>query len=186
MRLVDVRGRDDLLHGELAQIADETLGDGVYDRPALRALAEQPTATVIAAVSVAGVIGWACGEELAVGGTWYAQFGEVARAWASRPHTINLRDLAVAPASQGRGVGRALAEAVLAWARRRGARSALSVAWLSPAPRTSAPLFERLGFQRLGVAAAPYDADSRERGWTCPFCGQPCRCPAACYGLVLA
>jgi hypothetical protein len=74
---------------------------------------------------------------------------------------------------------------VLAWARARGAEHAIASAWLSPAPRTSAPLFERLGFERLGVAPAPYEEDSRARGWSCLYCNGPCTCQAALYGLAL-
>ena len=67
----------------------------------------------------------------------------------------------------------------------RGAPRAIATAWLAQAGRTSAPLFERLGFARLGVAATPYEADSRDRSWACRYCGTPCRCAAACYGLDL-
>jgi len=186
MTLIEVRDHDHPLLGDIVRIADETLGAGLYDVPSLRAAAGAPSATLLAATSEAGVVGWGYGEELSGDRSWYAQFGDRALACASGARVVSVRELAVVESHQGRGMGRALAEAVLAWARRRGAERAIAAAWLSPAPRTSAPLFERLGFQRLGVAAAPYEADSRERGWRCRFCGGPCTCQAAFYGLALS
>ena len=41
------------------------------------------------------------------------------------------------------------------------------------------------GFERLGVAPAPYEEDSRVRGWRCLFCSGACTCQAALYGLAL-
>lgn len=185
-QLLTVPPASDRLLGELVRIADEVLGAGIYDAVDLRIAAASPSATLVAAVEGGGaVIGWAYGEELGGDRAWYAQFGERAQARAASERVVSVRELAVADAHQGRGIGRALAEAVLAWARGRGAAHAIAVAWLSPAPRTSAALFERLGFERLGAAAAPYEADSRERGWRCRFCGVPCTCGAAFYALAL-
>jgi len=185
VELAQVRGRDDPRLGDIVRIADEMLGAGIYDALVLRLVAELASATLLAAVAEDGVVGWGFGEELSGDRSWYAQFGAQALACAARPRVVSVRELAVLEAYQGRGVGRALTEAVLAWARGRGAEHAIAVSWLSPAPRTSAPLFERLGFVRLGVAAAPYEEDSRARGWRCRYCGGVCLCPAAFYALAL-
>lgn len=194
LTLHEVHADDPELLAAIVRISDEMLGAGLYDTAALRAAAARPSATLIVATSAPSpataprgtdVLGWAYGEELSGDRSWYEEFGARAHAAASADRVASVRELAVAASHQGHGIGRALTEAVLAWARRRGAEHAVTVAWLSPAPRTSAPLFERLGFQRLGVAAAPYEADSRARGWTCRFCGGPCTCQAALYHLAL-
>lgn len=61
--------------------------------------------------------------------------------------------MAVAPNAQGRGVGRLLLEAAIAWARERGARRLYleSNVRLTPAPR----LYESVGFHHLPPRARP-------------------------------
>lgn len=67
--------------------------------------------------------------------------------------------MAVAPEAQGRGVGRLLMEAALAWARERGARRLYleSNARLAPALR----LYESAGFRHLPPHARPVSPYAR-------------------------
>ena len=67
--------------------------------------------------------------------------------------------MAVAPAAQGRGVGRLLLEAALAWARARGAKRLYleSNARLTPALR----LYESVGFQHLPPNRRPISPYAR-------------------------
>jgi putative acetyltransferase len=73
-------------------------------------------------------------------------------------HQFELAKLAVTPEAQGRGIGRALAEAVVAFALRRGARQVILVSnsQLAPALR----LYEALGFQRRPFPGPPPYADA--------------------------
>jgi RimJ/RimL family protein N-acetyltransferase len=86
-----------------------------------------------------------------VGGDWEGMAGvyldgEVPQLWG----------MWVAPSARGRGLGRALAEAVTGWARDRGfERLQLSVSDAAPG---AAALYERLGFVRTG-AARPLESD---------------------------
>lgn len=74
-----------------------------------------------------------------------------------------LRSLVVLPQHRGRGHGRAIALALLADARARGARRAFLLT------TTAAPLFERLGFRPLARSdAPPAIAASGEFARLCP------------------
>ena len=64
---------------------------------------------------------------------------------ADVPH---LGGMWVAPATRGRGVGRALAEAVLDWARERGL--GLIALWVTEGNAPAIALYERMGFARTG------------------------------------
>ena len=67
--------------------------------------------------------------------------------------TVELAKLAVATGVRGRGIGRQLSEAVMAWARGRGARRVVQV---SSTKLTSAlRLYERLGFEYCPLPADP-------------------------------
>ena len=70
---------------------------------------------------------------------------------ATSPGRYELAKMAVAPSHQGRGVGRLLGEAVVAWARERGAHSLflLTNSRLDGAIR----LYERLGFVHRPLTA---------------------------------
>ena len=72
---------------------------------------------------------------------------------------FELAKLAVTPAAQGRGIGRRLVEAAIAFARRRGAKRVILVSNSSLGPALR--LYERLGFEHGPVPEPrPYvDAD---------------------------
>ena len=74
--------------------------------------------------------------------------------------TMHLHAMWVAPAAREQGVGRALVEAVLAWARRRGACAVLLQVTESNGPAIR--LYERAGFHFTG-ASAPLRAGSALR-----------------------
>jgi len=72
-------------------------------------------------------------------------FGLVDRERADRAH---LGGMWVDPAARRRGVGRALVDAVLAWARERGFGDV--VLWVAEGNAAAAALYERAGFTRTG------------------------------------
>ena len=81
-----------------------------------------------------------------VGGATYVPGPDNPLAESERPGEAGIRMLAVAPNAQGRGVGTALARAIVERARAEGRRG---VALLSlPAMTSAHRLYERLGFRR--------------------------------------
>ena len=88
----------------------------------------------------------------------YVALGHPTRLESNR-HVLSLRGLAVAPAHQGRGLGRALLEAALAAARERGARR-LTLRVLSTNPGARA-LYEACGFTVEGVLRDEFLLDGR-------------------------
>jgi len=72
-------------------------------------------------------------------------FGLLDREHADRAH---LGGMWVDPTTRRRGVGRALVDAVLAWARERGFRDI--VLWVAEGNAAAAALYERAGFTRTG------------------------------------
>ena len=88
----------------------------------------------------------------------YVALGRPTRLESNR-HVADIRGLAVAPAHQGRGLGRALVQAALAAARERGARR---VTLRVLAPNTAArALYESCGFVVEGVLRDEFLIDGR-------------------------
>ena len=78
---------------------------------------------------------------------------------ASHAHVLGINGLAVAPAAQGRGVGRALIEAAVTEAARRGATKVqLRVLGENPGARR---LYERCGFVVEGVLRGEFMLDGK-------------------------
>lgn len=67
--------------------------------------------------------------------------------------TVELAKLAVASGVRGRGIGRQLSEAAIAWARGRGARRVVLVS--STKLTAALRLYERLGFEYCALPADP-------------------------------
>jgi ribosomal protein S18 acetylase RimI-like enzyme len=75
----------------------------------------------------------------------------------SHRHVLGINGLAVAPAAQGRGVGRALVEGAVAEAARRGAsKVSLRVLGVNPGAQR---LYERCGFVVEGVLRGEFELD---------------------------
>jgi ribosomal protein S18 acetylase RimI-like enzyme len=72
--------------------------------------------------------------------------------------TVQLWGMWVAPEARGSGVGRSLVEAVLAWARERGAPTVLLEVTDTERARPAAALYRSLGFAPTGERA-PLDSD---------------------------
>ena len=101
------------------------------------------------------------GRYLARGGCFYIleDDGEVVGTVAALPHderVCEVKRLYLLPDRRGRGLGRALLEHVLAWARARGFVTA--IAWSDARFVTAHAVYERLGFRRFGERVAD-DAD---------------------------
>jgi ribosomal protein S18 acetylase RimI-like enzyme len=150
----------DALPGELAAIGDLRVTAYVADgflaptsgyAPRLRALGTQGDGSVLVAVTQdapAGPPG--AGRQTAAGqivGTIMLQLPPHAGEIVTGPDEAEIRALAVAPGTQGQGIGRALLEEALRRAAGRGVRHLL----LSTKPEMHAAhrLYERAGFRRL-------------------------------------
>jgi ribosomal protein S18 acetylase RimI-like enzyme len=90
-----------------------------------------------------------------------------------------IKSIAVAPASQGRGVATALIQRGLRVLAEHGARDYYSLAWESE--RGGCLLYGPLaaaGFQSALRLERFWYQDSLAHGYSCPACGQPCVCAA--------
>jgi GNAT superfamily N-acetyltransferase len=99
-------------------------------------------------------------DEVAVAAVVEDEWVGMARGYLESP-AAHLIAVYVQPAWRGRGIGRAVSEAVVAWAQERGASQILlSVSdWNEGARR----VYERLGFAATGVTASlPWDASVTE------------------------
>ena len=92
----------------------------------------------------------------------------------------SLRTLVVEPALRKRGLGSALAR--MALARYPDARW-ISPAWIDRNRIAADPMLRALGFAPQRRVPDYWLADSLERGYACPCCGNPCRCAAMVYAL---
>lgn len=89
--------------------------------------------------------------------------------------------LAVRPEWRGQGVGTQLGRHRLEWLRSHDVSHVFGVGWLREDGPSSAPVFERLGFEVLARIEEFYYRDQQPRRW-CPDCGEPCECAARIYG----
>ncbi len=89
---------------------------------------------------------------VAAGSAWVAELHETLAGFAAIDRSArNVWALFVAPAAEGQGVGRALHEAMLDWARQR----ELGRLWLSTAKGSRAELFyRRAGWEMVGPTAS--------------------------------
>lgn len=96
---------------------------------------------------------------------------------------------AVDPSWRGLGVGRALFQRRMEWARAHGADMAFAYGWERRGGRTSRPLFEDEGWVPIQRFDAYYAGDGRH---SCPDCGAwpsndvDCRCEMTLWALDLA
>jgi ribosomal protein S18 acetylase RimI-like enzyme len=92
-----------------------------------------------------------------------------------------LQSVAVKPGCRGQGIGTALSRAVLDYLKRAGATAVLAVSWESGARDSSAGMLEAVGFRRVARINEFWKEDSLRLGYTCPRCGNPCRCAGILY-----
>jgi ribosomal protein S18 acetylase RimI-like enzyme len=92
-----------------------------------------------------------------------------------------LQSVAVKPGCRGQGIGTGLSRALLDHLKRAGANAVLAVSWESGTRDSSAGMLEAVGFQRVARVAEFWKGDSLRRGYTCPRCGNPCRCAGVLY-----
>lgn len=87
------------------------------------------------------------------------------------PHAAGIRMLAVAPASQGKGIGRALVEACIALAHADGARRV--VLHTTPSMRAAQRLYGTLGFTPASELDVQVRPDLRLIGYSLALPGEP-------------
>jgi len=178
----------------VVRLLNRALGDRLYRTRGLLSDAADPTAGVWLASGASGagaadVTGGTAGAAVArllipEDASYYERFGPDATAlFASAVGSFEA--LAVDPAFRRRGIGEALTRASLAWMRRQGCDVAVTLSWLSGRPDSSPPLFRSLGFDEGRTVDRFYERESVEDDWSCPVCGQPCRCPATLFVLAL-
>jgi GNAT superfamily N-acetyltransferase len=169
------------------RLLDGELGEGMYGVRGLLADAADPTAGVWLAREPAapGVAGAAVARLLVpADAVYYERFGPEATD-LFRGTVGSLEAVAVEASFRRRGLGGRLASLSLGWMRQVGCDAAIALSWLSGRPDSSPPLFRRLGFREGPTVERFYAAESIANDWSCPVCGQPCRCGATLFTLRL-
>ena len=166
----------------IAALLHRELGEALYQPAGLLRDAADPTALVLVTDDGEG----AAVSRLLVpeDAGYYERFGPDATSLFAG--TVgSFEALAVEPAQRRRGIGAALTEASVDWMRDQGCDAAVTIAWLSGRPGSSASLFRRLGFREGRSVERFYWEESRRDGWACPVCGGPCTCSATFFARVL-
>jgi GNAT superfamily N-acetyltransferase len=167
---------------EVLGLFNRELGDPLYSMASLRAVLDDPTATLVVTRLDGQIAGAALGRLLVPGDLdYYLRFGDpVERAF--KAGTVgSLEALAVAPAARHRGRGRALVGAVAAWLFGAGSASIVVVGWDSGRADSSLPLLRAMGYAESTRVDRFYEEESLEAGWSCPVCGVPCTCGAILF-----
>ena len=162
-------------------LLDRSLGEGVYTADGLVRMDAYERAEGLAAWEGDDLVGVGVTQALVPeDNDYYDTFGRPAHDRLDGKILGSLEGLAVAESHRRRGIASALTKRSLEWSRGMGCDLAVAIAWLgSPSP--SWQLFEQLGFEALGESATVYTDDSTENGWSCPVCGNPCRCHGRLY-----
>lgn len=92
-----------------------------------------------------------------------------------------LKSVAVNESYRNRGIGMLLATACVEWFESNGIKTVDSLAWVRGGKCQSEHMLERCGFKRNMIVENFWLADSMERNYYCPECGQPCVCPAVLF-----
>jgi hypothetical protein len=95
-----------------------------------------------------------------------------------------LQTIAVSTSCQRQGIGQLLAESLI---RSLGAPPVLlSPAWRQPGGEVNAArVLSRVGMTTLADYPEFWTAESRQLGYACPSCGNPCRCEMVLFGAGL-
>lgn len=98
-----------------------------------------------------------------------------------------LKSSVVVPAARGRGIGTDMLRATLQFLAAGGCRYAVTASWVAvDAAHTSLGMLDRAGFTALATVPGYWADDQTAGGFTCPDCGDKCRCTAAIMALDLA
>jgi ribosomal protein S18 acetylase RimI-like enzyme len=92
-----------------------------------------------------------------------------------------LKSLAVKETQRGRGVGLKLASAALGWMRSNGSTTEIAVAWVENGRCNARGVLENLGFKEQTKIDRFWYQESKEKGYICPSCGNPCECAALVF-----
>ena len=166
-------------------LLNRELGENLYSVESLLAAAADATAAVfsttcdgrLAAAAVARIL---VPDDIA----YYRPFGSLADELFNGHSVGSLEALAVRSEDRGRGLGAALVRHRIGWLAGQGCDRVVAISWLSGRGAASAPLFLRLGFSPGVVVSGFYLEESRRDGWSCPVCGNPCRCSAQLFWIA--
>ena len=100
------------------------------------------------------------------------------------PHHANvglIQAVAVSSLYRERGIATQLTRAAMDWLRERQATIALSFGWKSPDGCHIAGVLESCGFQSVHEVDRFWFEDSKDAGYSCPSCGDVCKCAAVIF-----
>jgi GNAT superfamily N-acetyltransferase len=92
-----------------------------------------------------------------------------------------IQAVAVSSLYRERGIATQLTRSAMDWLRERQATIALSFGWKSPEGCHIGGVFESCGFNPVQEVERFWLDDSRDAGYSCPSCGDICRCAAVIF-----
>jgi GNAT superfamily N-acetyltransferase len=96
-----------------------------------------------------------------------------------RHGTITFDTLLVIPEFQGNGFGKAMVQNMFDNVNRiPSAKNMVSISWINDRPVNSDKIFLEFGFKEICVIPEFWLADSIDKEYSCPICGNPCHCAA--------
>jgi GNAT superfamily N-acetyltransferase len=95
-----------------------------------------------------------------------------------------IRTVAVSENMRGRGVGTKLVKAAVKRLHKLGATSIVTIGWADRDGCHIAGLVTALGFTEIATFRDFWKADSIAKEYSCPTCGNPCRCQANLFLLA--
>ncbi len=96
-------------------------------------------------------------------------------------HVGILKSIVVKDSARGHGIGTALCQEAVKRLKQAGATCVMAVSWESGAQDNSRGMLEGLGLQFATRVEGFWTEDSIKKGYSCPKCGNPCRCAALLY-----
>ncbi len=92
-----------------------------------------------------------------------------------------LQSVGVEPKYQMRGIGTLLIRSAMKGLHERGAETLFSIAWKAPDGIHAHAVLTHMGFVPFGTVEHFWRDESKQQGYSCPSCGNPCQCAAVLY-----
>lgn len=184
-RLLSLKPDDTNLFREAVALLNRTQGNGLFDADYVDKHAASGRSHVVAAIEGTTLVGVGI-IELIYNFDYYLPFDPKLDEELRGKKVGSFCTMSVLESRQGRGIGQAISQERLRWAREQKCDVLLGVSWVSGKAHTSNRSFEKLGFRPVKQLTDFYVKSSQEKPFSCPGCrASPCTCAAILYRLDL-